>query len=239
MPLHSIRPLPGGVHLGLWHLTETPAALWPQLAAAEAYRPLLPARADGPRQAQWLAGRVLVQRMLAAAAPLPVLSLLQNDATGRPFLTGAAGAVPAVSLSHSGEWVAALLAPPGTAVGIDVEMVRDKALRLARKFLNEEELAASEAIAPLTGTPPTAAAIGLLSLLWSAKETLYKLAGQRGIIFRQNLLLDLPPGPWPAAGELPARLALGGAISRHCICYFQPAAGYVLTYCYLASSPAS
>ncbi|RZK50070.1 MAG: 4-phosphopantetheinyl transferase family protein, partial [Hymenobacter sp.] len=173
------------------------------------------------------------------AAPLGVLPLLQNDATGRPFLTGAAGVVPAVSLSHSGKWVAVLLAPPGTAVGIDVEAVRDKALRLARKFLNEDELAAIEPIAPLAGTPPTAAASGLLSLLWSAKETLYKLAGQRGIIFRQNLLLDLPPGPWPAAGELPARLALGGTISRHCICYFQPAAGYVLTYCYLASSPAS
>ncbi|MGI4863212.1 MAG: 4'-phosphopantetheinyl transferase family protein [Janthinobacterium lividum] len=235
MPLHSIRPLPSGVHLGLWHLTETPTELWPLLEAVEAYRPLLPARADGPRQAQWLAGRVLVQRMLAAAAPVAVLPILQNDATGRPFLAGP-GLVPAVSLSHSGEWVAALLAPPGTAVGIDVEVVRDKAFRIARKFLNDEELAAIEPVASLTSTSPTEAAIRLFSLLWSAKETLYKLAGQRGIIFRQNLLLDLPPGPWPTAGELPARLALGGAISRHCICYFQPAAGYMLTYCYLLSS---
>jgi phosphopantetheinyl transferase len=227
MPLHSIRPLSGGAHLGLWHLLETPAELWPQLAAPEAYVPLLPARADGPRQAQWLAGRVLVQRMLAATALPNVLLPLQNDATGRPFLAGA-GPVPAVSLSHSGAWVAALLAPPGTPAGVDVEVVRDKAQRIAHKFLNAAE---SAAIEPFI-TTSSAADTELFSLLWSAKETLYKLAGQRGIIFRQNLLLDLPPGPWPAAGELPARLALGESISRHCICYFQPAAGYVLTHCH-------
>lgn len=231
MPLHSIRPLPGGAHLGLWHLTETPADLWPQIAAPEAYRPLLPARADGPRQAQWLAGRVLVQRMLAATALANMPPHLQNDATGRPFLAGA-GAVPAVSLSHSGEWVAVLLAPPGTPVGIDVEVVRDKAQRIARKFLNDAEFASIEQFI----NPSSTASTELFSLLWSAKETLYKLAGQRGIIFRQNLLLDLPPGPWPAAGELPARLALGGAISRHCICYFQPADGYVLTHCHGVSA---
>ena len=230
MPLHSIRPLPGGAHLGLWHLTETPAELWPQLAESAAYRPLLPARADGPRQAQWLAGRVLVQRILADVAPNSVLPLLQNDATGRPFLAPP-GLGRVVSLSHSGEWVAALLAPAGAAVGVDVEVVRDKALRIARKFLNTEE----QAVAELLTTAAPDRTNEVFSLLWSAKETLYKLAGQRGIIFRQNLLLDLPPtppNPWPGAGELAARLALDNQISRHRICYFQPAAGYVLTYCY-------
>ncbi len=233
MPLHSIRPLPGGAHLGLWHLTETPAELWPQLTTSEAYRPLLPARADGPRQAQWLAGRVLVHHLLAAVAPAAGPLLLQNDATGRPFLASGPNLGPAVSLSHSGEWVAALLAPIGTAVGVDVEVVRDKALRIARKFLTADEIAIAEHI---TSAQPSLTT-ELYSLLWSAKETLYKLAGQRGIIFRQNLLLDLPAAPtppdtWPSAGELPARLALATRSSRHRICYFQPAAGYVLTYCY-------
>ncbi len=174
MPLHSIRPLPGRAYLGLWHLLETPAELWPQLAAADAYASLLPARADGPRQAQWLAGRVVVQQMLTATALFDMLLPLQNDATGRPFLAGT-GPVPAVSLSHSGTWVAALLAPPGTAVGVDVEVVRDKARRIARKFLNDDEQAA---IKPLIMTDATTEN-ELFSLLWSAKETLYKLAGQR------------------------------------------------------------
>jgi 4'-phosphopantetheinyl transferase len=243
MPLHSVRPLPGGAQLGLWHLTETPIELWAQLAGAEAYRPLLPARADGLRQAQWLAGRVLVQHALQAAglAAAPPLPQLQNDIHGRPFLTGTTQA-PAVSLSHSGAWVAVLLADPGTAVGIDVEVVRDKAFRIARKFLNEKELSAAEGVELLDyasppGLAPTPAATEIFSLLWSAKESLYKMAGQRGIIFRENLLLSLPPGPWPATGELPAELALNGCVSRHQICYFRPEAGYVLTYCYSVPSP--
>jgi len=227
MPLHTITPLPGGPQLGLWHLTETPADLWPLLADAPAYAPLLPARADGPRQAQWLAGRVLVQHLLAAAGAPSVP--LRNDETGRPYLAGARPQ-PAVSLSHSGAWVAALLAAPGTALGIDVEVVRDKAQRIARKFLNANELAALEKI-NLGHTPGTEADLERYSLLWSAKETLYKLAGQRGIIFRDNLLLDVPPAPWPPAGQLPAQLYLANTISRHQICYLRPAAGYVLTYC--------
>jgi phosphopantetheinyl transferase len=223
-------PLPGGPLLGLWHLTETPADLWPQLANAPAYVPLLPARADGPRQAQWLAGRVLVQQLLGSIVPAGwPLAVLRNDETGRPFLTGLTQ--PAISLSHSGEWVAALLAPPGTALGIDVEMVRDKAQRIARKFLNEQEQADLVNIT-LEETAPNTAPRELYSLLWSAKETLYKLAGQRGIIFRDNLLLDLPAGAWAVPGTLPARLWLNNHISRHQICYLRPAAGYVLTYCY-------
>ena len=226
MPLHSITPLPGGPLLGLWHLTETPAALWAQLAQAANYTPLLPARADGPRQAQWLAGRVLVQHLLAAAGAPP--APLRNDEAGRPYLLGPAP--PAVSLSHSGEWVAVLLAPTGTPVGIDIELVRDKAQRIARKFLNESESTALESVNLADNAGPLARQ-ELFSLLWSAKETLYKLAGQRGVIFRDSLLLDLPAGPWPVPGTLPARLALQGAISRHQICYLRPAVGYVLTYC--------
>ncbi len=230
MPLHSVTPLPGGPLLGLWHLTEAPADLWPQLLNAPTYAPLLPARADGPRQAQWLAGRVLVQQLLGSLIPAGrPLAALRNDEAGRPFLAGLAQ--PAVSLSHSGRWVAALLAPPGTALGIDVEVVRDKAQRIARKFLNEQELSDLENITLENATPDTALP-ELFSLLWSAKETLFKLAGQRGILFRDNLLLDLPAGQWAMPGTLPARLRLNTAISRHQICYLRPAAGYVLTYCY-------
>lgn len=229
MPLHSLTPLPGGPLLGLWHLTEAPADLWPQLLDTPAYASLLPARADGPRQAQWLAGRLLVQQLLGSIIPAGgPLATLRNDETGRPFLDGPTP--PAVSLSHSGEWVAALLAPPGTALGIDVEVVRDKAQRIARKFLNEQELTDLEHIT-LAGATPAAAPHELFSLLWSAKETLYKLAGQRGIIFRNSLLLNLRAGLWEVPGTLPAQLRLNNHISRHQICYLRPAAGYVLTYC--------
>ena len=217
MPLHSIQHLSPTAALGLWHLTEGPADLWAQLPPA--YRPLLPATATEVRQTQWLAGRALIQTLLEALGhpDLPASAVLRNDADGRPWLAGAApGAV--ASLSHSGSWVAALLAPHGR-VGVDVELVRDKAQRLARKYLSDQELLAAAAAGPAH-----------YSLLWSAKETLYKLAARRGIIFREQLLLE---GFAPAAhGEIPATLWLDGRSTHHRIQYIQPAPDYVLTYSY-------
>ena len=212
--------------LGLWHLTETPAALWAALPNAAAYRPLRPVTADAAREAQWLAGRRLAHALFKELpTPLPPEALVRNDATGRPWLLGAPTDT-VVSLSHSGEWAAAVLAQGGRA-GVDIEFVRDKAQRLARKFLAENEW--THARAATAGTTDSAANTHY-SLLWSAKEALYKLAARRGIIFRQQLLLhEFTPA---VSGEIPATLVLGGSQSRHRICYTQPAPGYVLTYCH-------
>lgn len=222
MPLHSCQRLSPTAVLGLWHLTETPAELWPLLPRAATYAALLPARADATRQAQWLAGRVLIHALVDEFSPAPSAGLLvHNDATGRPWLAGDAPGL-AVSLSHSGAWVAAVLARGGRA-GVDVEIIRDKAQRLAGKFLAADELRAAQSVDP-------SAASAHYTLLWSAKETLYKLAAQRGIIFKTQLLLGaFAP---QEAGEIPATLVLNGGQTRHCICYLHPAPGYVLTYCH-------
>ncbi len=226
MPLHTVQRLSPTAVLGLWHLTEAPAALWPLLPQPAAYDALIPAAADATRRAQWLAGRVLVHALAEAFEGSPAPFVVRNDATGRPWLTAADAAHGfTVSLSHSGGWVAAVLARGGR-VGVDVEMIRDKAQRLAAKFLAPEEWAAARAVAQAA----PAAGPAHYTLLWSAKETLYKLAAQRGLIFRQQLLLHaFTPAD---AGDIPATLRLGTAETRHCICYYQPAPGYVLTYCY-------
>lgn len=232
MPLHRLLRLSPTAALGLWHRTEPAAALWPLLpGAGAAYAALLPPTAGPPRQAQWLAGRALAHAVAAELWPgAPGLLVRNAGATGRPFLAGPdvpAGAV--VSLSHSGEWAAALLATGGRA-GVDVEAVRDKARRIAPKFLSANELAAARAV-------PAAAADAHFVLLWSAKETLYKLAARRGLTFKEQLLLE-PFSPAPA-GEIAAVLHLADGSSRHRICYSQPAAGYVLTYCWEPDAPAA
>lgn len=221
MPFHSLQRLSPTAVLGLWHLAETPAELWPSLPQADAYRALLPATAGPARQAQWLAGRVLTHELLKEVTPQPPAGLVvQNDATGRPWLAGGAPDLT-LSLSHSGAWVAALLAQGGRA-GVDVEMVRDKAQRLANKFLNQTELIDNQLASNVADLHYTR--------LWSAKESLYKLAAQRGILFKTQLLLGaFDP---QESGEISATLLLNSAETRHCICYSQPAPGYVLTYCY-------
>ena len=226
MPLHSFQRLSPTAVLGLWHLTENTAELWSGLPQAEAYQTLIPATADATRQAQWLAGRVLIHRLLAEMLPAATAEILvNNDATGRPWLAGQAPEM-AVSLSHSGMWVAAMLADGGRA-GVDVEIIRNKAQRLAGKFLAPAEWTAAQAEAATLATPDADAHY---TLLWSAKETLYKLAAKRGIIFKKQLLLN--PFVPQVTGEIPATLVLGDVQTRHSICYHQPAPGYVLTYCH-------
>ena len=230
MPLHRLLRLSPTAALGLWHRTETVAALEALLPAGGAsYAHLLPA-AGPDRQGQWLAGRVLAHAVAAELWPGAPGLLVQNEAvTGRPYLAGPglpAGAV--VSLSHSGAWAAVLLATAGRA-GVDVELVRGKARRIAARFLSPEEMAAAQAV-------PEAAAETHFTLLWSAKETLYKLAARRGIIFKEQLLLE-PCAPAPV-GEIVAVLRLAEGQTRHRICYFQPAADHVLTYCWEPSTAA-
>lgn len=226
MPLHSSQRLSPTAILGLWHLTETLAELWPSLPQAEAYQARMPATADATRQAQWLAGRVLIHRLLEELLPQPTADLLvNNDATGRPWLAGDATGL-AVSLSHSSIWVAAMLTQGGRA-GVDVEIIRDKAQRIAGKFLAPDEWTTAQAA---THDTPGVEAHTHYTLLWSAKETLYKLAAKPGIIFKKQLLLSaFAP---QAAGEIPATLVLDDNKTRHFICYCQPAPGYVLTYCH-------
>jgi len=213
MPLHSVTSLSDSALLGLWHLTETAPTLLEQLPWQERYTAQQPSGRDATRALQWLAGRVLVHKLLPGLTT--AVPLLANDANGRPFFP----MLPhyAVSLSHSGEWLAALIASHGR-VGIDIELVRIKAQQLASRFLSEAERADA-------GDETTK-----FSVYWSAKETLYKLHSRRGLVFKEQILLN--PFRLREAGVLTGHLLLENSRSQHQIHYTCPAAGYILTYCY-------
>ncbi|QNH63171.1 4'-phosphopantetheinyl transferase superfamily protein [Hymenobacter sediminicola] len=211
MPLHSLSPISSQALLGLWQLTEPIEALWPLLPDLLHYTARFPYGRDETRTRQWLAGRVLAHRLLQELTDIP--ATLSNDANGRPFFEQ----LPelGVSLSHSGEWVAAVVAR-GAAVGTDIELVRPKAQKLAPRFLSEAERAdaGSEAVKH--------------SLYWSAKETLYKLHSRRGLVFKEQIVLD--PFGLREAGVLTGHLLLENFRSQHQIHYQRPAPDYILTY---------
>lgn len=219
MPLYSITPLANHTLLGLWHLTEPAATLAASLPEPAYYQSRQPAGRDESRRRQWLAGRALAHALLPRLTAQP--ARLGNDANGRPFFEQ----LPhlAVSLSHSGEWVAAVLAEGGR-IGTDIEQVRPKAQQLAARFLAETELADAGADAVKH------------SLYWSAKETLYKLHSRRGLVFKEQILLD--PFRLREAGVLTGHLHLENSRSQHQIHYHCLPDGYVLTYCHEEAAPA-
>jgi len=63
-------------------------------------------------------------------------------------------------------------------IGLDLELIQDKAFRVQSKFLNESEISIFD-----TSDHHT------LTACWSAKETLYKLAGRKRIDFKKDLQL--------------------------------------------------
>lgn len=211
MPLHSLTPLSNQSLLGLWQLEEPAEALLQILPGPEQYAAIQPAGRDETRSRQWLAGRALAHETLREFTSDS--SILINDVNGRPFFEQ----LPAfaVSLSHSGQWVACVVATQGH-VGTDVELVRDKAQKLAPRFLSEAERvdAGDEAAKH--------------SLYWSAKETLYKLHSRRGLVFKEQILLD--PFKLREAGVLTGHLLLENSRSEHQIHYQRLTPDYVLTY---------
>ncbi|WP_420320602.1 4'-phosphopantetheinyl transferase family protein [Flagellimonas sp.] len=82
-----------------------------------------------------------------------------------------------ISITHSHNFTGIIISKTDE-VGIDIEMQRDKILRIANKFTPLEEyrtLANTDAI------------IRKLTIVWGAKESLYKIYAQRGLSFLKHI----------------------------------------------------
>lgn len=82
-----------------------------------------------------------------------------------------------VSLSHT-EGLAGAIFHRDTPVGIDMDFIREKILKIGFRFLDKSELEFLDKD-PLHYT-----------MAWSAKESIFKCQGKRGVSFRNNILLE-------------------------------------------------
>lgn len=81
-----------------------------------------------------------------------------------------------ISLSHSHDKLA-IIVNENEATGIDIELIRDKVIKIKHKFLSPPELAE-------TGND-----VEKLLIYWAAKETLYKIYGLKEVDFITNLFV--------------------------------------------------
>ncbi|MCH7410104.1 4'-phosphopantetheinyl transferase superfamily protein [Belliella sp. DSM 111904] len=82
-----------------------------------------------------------------------------------------------VSLTHT-RGIAAAIFHKNMPVGIDLDYVRDKVVNLGPKFLDSSEMEFLQSD-PLRYT-----------MAWSAKESIFKCQGKKGISLRENILLE-------------------------------------------------
>ena len=100
---------------------------------------------------------------------------LYYDAMGKPHLRDDKH----ISITHSYTFSAIIVSDH--PVGIDIEMQREKILRIAHKFTTFEDyktLANVDAV------------IRKLTIVWGAKESLYKLYTQEGLSFLQHIYIE-------------------------------------------------
>lgn len=96
------------------------------------------------------------------------------DSTGAPFIHSNEH----ISLSHCATHVA-LAHSNSHLIGIDLEPINEKAVRVAEKFCSEEEKHYFDCKNPSD-----------MSLLWSFKETLYKLSDRNELHFLTDIRVD-------------------------------------------------
>ena len=167
MPVFFQQQINESTRLGVWKIEET----------EDFFKGNVPQHRDvthPKKRLQHLAGRFLLHYLFP---DFPYEQIRIAD-TRKPFL-------PAeqyhFSISHCGDYAAAIVSRTHR-VGVDVEETEERILRIKDKFLSLSEQAL---YIPDLGSPD----FRLLTLLWSAKESVFKWYGAGEVDFRRHIRL--------------------------------------------------
>ena len=182
MALVYLRELNEQTKFAIWKIEESADELLSKLQLSNEERDKLNNLAKGKRTLHWLATRVLLRYLLQTDEYIHCPS----DSNGKPYLPD----YPYyISLTHSYEYAGVMLSKQGEC-GIDLEIIKEKVVRIKEKFLKTEELAF------ITPTQE----IEQLYACWCAKEAVYKLQGNKGVSFLEDMTIK--PFQYEAQGVM-------------------------------------
>ncbi|MFN2458518.1 MAG: 4'-phosphopantetheinyl transferase superfamily protein [Chitinophagaceae bacterium] len=179
MPIFFQQEIDADTKLGVWKIKE-PEEFF--------LREVMPQRnvSHPHKKLQHLAGRFLLKYLFK---DFPA-ELIQIADTRKPFLEDEAYHF---SISHCGNYSAAVVSTT-KRVGVDVELISEKAARIRHKFLSKEELAMGNRQWAIDNSEhernfSTVQLINLSTLLWSCKEAVFKWYGLGGINFKEDIII--------------------------------------------------
>lgn len=171
MALVYLRELNNQTKFAIWKIEESAEELLSKLQLDDAEQEKLRRLSKGKRTLHWLATRVLLRYLLQTNEYIHCPS----DSNGKPYLPD----YPyKISLTHSFEYAGVMLSTQGDC-GMDLELVMDKVVRIKEKFLKHEEL---------TFINPENEILHLYAC-WCAKEAVYKLQGNKGVSFLDDMTI--------------------------------------------------
>jgi 4'-phosphopantetheinyl transferase EntD len=180
VPLFYQQDINAHTRMGIWHMTE-PEDFF--LSAV----PVKSGITHPHKRLQHLAGRYLLPYLFP---DFPYDEILIAD-TRKPYLPDERYHF---SISHCGDYAAAIVSDT-ERVGIDIEMITERVVKIKHKFLHPEELAFVHA-------NPVDQQVRLLTLLWSVKEAMFKWWGRGEVDFSDVLRFD--PFVFDHSGVIPA-----------------------------------
>lgn len=155
-----------GQRTAIWQIAENEHVLTKAASLSKADYDAFSLLTNPGRRLEWLVVRILLKEFYLSP---PAISYVEN---GRPFLLNCNDRI---SISHSGNIVSITLYPDKTP-GIDVEVLHPRIFKIAQRFLNEPEKA-------YLGTDPS---IEQLTIIWGAKEVMFKVYELGGISFKTD-----------------------------------------------------
>lgn len=172
--------------LGIWKIEEDADWFRSQLILNKGENTIIDSIKNPQRQLHWLSSRVLIRSFMNTKQFIH----LENDLHGKPVIHN----FPVhISLSHSAD-LSAILISKKFSVGIDIEKIDPKILRIKNKFLNDTEKKSISEEEELNQ----------LYVIWCAKEAMYKLYGKKQLEFREHLFVSA--FKYAHSGELNGRI---------------------------------
>ncbi len=170
MPLYKTIITNKNTKVLIWKISESFQELAADIDLTESNQNRVDAMKSELHQRGFLSVRHLLKEVGLVDADLVY------DEFGKPHLKNG----QYISITHSFNF-AGIIISDITPVGIDIEMQRDKILKIAHKFTPFQEY---KTIAN------HAALISKLTIVWGAKEALYKIYGKKKLRFLEHIYIE-------------------------------------------------
>ena len=166
MPLYKSITVDEDTHVLIWKIEES----FEQLSKGIVLTDHCQQRVDGMKSDIHRRGFMSIRQLLAIIG-YSDQDLYYND-FGKPYLKDG----KQISITHSFEFSGIIIS--NKIIGIDIEKQREKINTIAHKFVTKE----NEYISEATSTR-------MLTVVWAAKESLYKLYATPGLSFAQHITI--------------------------------------------------
>lgn len=170
MPIVLTKTVAPNTNLYLWAIEESLSDLLNAAKLNTQEHLVFSAFKNETRKLEWTAIRALLNCIFQKKVEV------HYEPNGRPYMSDNVD----VSFSHTQGFVAVIVSE-NNVVGVDVEPIRDKVLRVKERFLNQNELLSLKKDTEL---------IQVL-VYWCLKEVLFKIAPDGNIDFRKDLILNI------------------------------------------------